>query len=151
MDGLNNFYDNRPLPVKMGVAYPGFYDYYREGGWGDSYFFIAHEGLTTFQRTLNRALQSDVPMIQVGTWNDYGEGTMIEPTREFGNGFLNILANTLGVPVGDKEFNLVKELFFRRKDAEAKKDFALTQKLEEVNELINSVQYERAAELLRAI
>ena len=29
------------------------------------------------------ALSSDCELIQVTTWNDYGEGTMIEPTKEF--------------------------------------------------------------------
>ncbi len=30
------------------------------------------------------------------TWNDYGEGTMIEPTKEFGYGFLNTLQKREG-------------------------------------------------------
>jgi hypothetical protein len=151
MDGLDNFYNNRPLGVKMGVAYPGFHDYYSEGGWGPSYFFIDHDGTNTFSRTLNRALQSDVPMIQICTWNDYGEGTIIEPTREYGNQFLNILAGALGVNAGDNEFNMVKQLYVLRKEAEKNKDFAKLQKLQEVHEALNSVEYERAAELLSGI
>jgi len=148
MDGLNNFYDNRPLPVKMGVAYPGFHDFYQEGGWGPSYFFIGHEGTTTFSRTLNRALASDVPFVQAGTWNDYGEGTMIEPTREFGTGFIQVLANALGVHVGDKEFGLVKELYLQRTKAVKEGNFAKLAELMEVNEALNSVEYAKAEELL---
>lgn len=77
----------------MGVAYPGFHDFYPDGGWEPSYFYIAHDGTNTFRRTLERGVASDVPMIQIGTWNDYGEGTMIEPTREFGNGSNKIIVN----------------------------------------------------------
>jgi len=147
MDGLDNFYNNRPLGVKMGVAYPGFHDFYQEGGWGPSYFHIAHEGTNTFQRTLNRALQSDVPFIQAGTWNDYGEGTMIEPTREFGNGFVNILASALGVPAEDKEFNLIKNMYLKRKEARASGDSELLRKLQIVDDAINALEYGKADEL----
>jgi len=31
--GLTNFYNFRDIPLKFGVAYPGFHDFYQEGGW----------------------------------------------------------------------------------------------------------------------
>jgi len=31
------------------------------------------------------------PLVQLVTWNDYGEGTMIEPTHEFGYTFLEVI------------------------------------------------------------
>ena len=37
------------------------------------------------------ALKSSSEIIQVATWNDYGEGTMIEPTKEFGYRYLEFL------------------------------------------------------------
>ncbi|CAG7731803.1 unnamed protein product [Allacma fusca] len=109
LDGLRNFYNNRPLGVKMGNAYPGFNTFYDQGGWPGPGWSLP-TGLDTFQQTLNLAVQSGVPFIQLATWNDYGEGTMVEPTREFGNGFLNILQNTLGVPFGNAELETVKKL-----------------------------------------
>jgi hypothetical protein len=149
MDGLNNFYNNRPLGVKMGVSYPGFHDFYVEGGWGSSYFHIPHDGTNTMRSTLDAALGSDVPFVQVGTWNDYGEGTMIEPTREFGNQFLNMLASGLKIPHGDKEFNTVRDLYLKRKEYEAKDmRVAMEAKFNEINELINHLQYGQAATLL---
>ena len=35
--------------------------------------------------------------MQLITWNDYGEGTMIEPTTQFQYGFLTTLQQQLGV------------------------------------------------------
>ena len=40
------------------------------------------------QQTLEVAMKGPWPIIQLVTWNDYGEGTMIEPTVEFGYTFL---------------------------------------------------------------
>jgi len=41
--------------------------------------------------TFKMALKSSSEIIQVATWNDYGEGTMIEPTKEFGYRYLEFL------------------------------------------------------------
>lgn len=152
MDGLNNFYNNRPLGVKMGVVYPGFHDFYAQGGWGESYFNIPHDGTNSMRRTLDAALGSNVPFVQVGTWNDYGEGTMIEPTREYGNQFLNMLASALQIPHGDKEFNTVRDLYIKRKEYEAKgKKQLMESKFNEINELINHLQYAEAAAALEKL
>ena len=73
-------------------ATPGFHDYWVEGGGNDiSYGSIAHHNGKTLQFTLEKALEASPQMIQVITWNDYIEGTMIEPTVEFGNTFLEII------------------------------------------------------------
>ena len=62
------------------------------------------------------AINNNVPYIQLNTWNDIGEGTMIEPTVEFGNHFLNILQSKIGVrDFGDHELELVKQLYYKRK------------------------------------
>lgn len=34
--------------------------------------------------TLEQALRSKASLIQIATWNDWGEGTIIEPSVEFG-------------------------------------------------------------------
>ncbi|MDP7496600.1 MAG: glycoside hydrolase family 99-like domain-containing protein, partial [Roseibacillus sp.] len=49
------------------------------------------EGGRTFGRTLALAWQSSCELIQIVTWNDYGEGTAIEPTEEFGYRYLEKL------------------------------------------------------------
>ncbi|WP_225412097.1 glycoside hydrolase family 71/99-like protein [Stigmatella hybrida] len=113
--GLQNFYNNRPLGVKFGVAYPGFNTFYTAGGWGGPGWSLAHNGTGTFGQTLDLAKNSGVNWIQLATWNDYGEGTMIEPTREFGYGFLTTLQQKLGVPYNQSHLELIAKLYEQRK------------------------------------
>ena len=40
---------------------------------------------------MTQALQSKAAIVQVATWNDWGEGTVIEPSREFGYRDLEML------------------------------------------------------------
>lgn len=113
--GLSNFYNNRPLNVKFGVAYPGFNTFYNAGGWGGPTFGLPYNGTGTFGQTLDMAKNSGVDYIQLATWNDYGEGTMIEPTREFGYGFLTTMQQKLGVPFSQSELELIDTLYQQRK------------------------------------
>ncbi len=113
---LANFYQSAPnFGMKMGAVAPGFNAFYAAGGWGSNPFVIAHNGLGTFKATLDLALNNNLPRIQIATWNDYGEGTDIEPTREFGYGFLNYMQQRLGVNMGQAELDLVAELHKQRK------------------------------------
>lgn len=75
----------------ISVVFPGYRDIYRESGLHDSYGFIDERGGKTFDETLTLALESDVQLIQIATWNDYGEGTVIEPTRKSGYRYLKIV------------------------------------------------------------
>lgn len=113
---LTNFYNNRPpFNFKMGSVYPGFNAFYAAGGWGGNPFYIAANGSGTFRQTLDLALNSNVGHIQLATWNDYGEGTMIEPTREFGYSLLTYLQERLGVNYRQPELELVHDLYKQRK------------------------------------
>jgi hypothetical protein len=84
MLGLSNFYNYRDIKLKFGVAYPGFHDFFHEGGWPglrhcqNINCTIEHNGVETFKMTLDLALNyTDAKGIQVATWNDYGEGLAI--------------------------------------------------------------------------
>ncbi|MEA3188730.1 MAG: hypothetical protein QOD99_2560 [Chthoniobacter sp.] len=68
----------------MPVAFPRFHDIYSEAGVHTSWGRIPDEDGGTFTRTLCRSLESRAPLVQIATWNDWGEGTMIEPSQEFG-------------------------------------------------------------------
>src|SRR5262249_45260447 len=82
---LDTFYaEARNHAVSIPVAFPRFYDAYKMGKARESYPVIADDNGRTFIRTLERALKSGAPMVQIATWNDWGEGTSIEPSREFG-------------------------------------------------------------------
>jgi hypothetical protein len=71
-------------PVAMAVAYPRFHDIYEEAKVHPSWGKIADNHGKTFVNTLEKALCSGLPLVQISTWNDWGEGTMIEPSVEFG-------------------------------------------------------------------
>ena len=66
------------------VAFPGYHDYYAEAGQGPSYGFIPREAGRTLRTSLDLALARPGPFIQLATWNDYGEGTTIEPSLRDG-------------------------------------------------------------------
>lgn len=70
----------------VALAFPGYHDYYAEAGQGPSYGFISRAEGRTLRVSLDQALARPTPFVQVATWNDYGEGTAIEPSR--GAGFL---------------------------------------------------------------
>ena len=115
MTGLQNFYSDRPLGVKFGVGYPGFNTFYVAGGWGPGPgWTLPYNGTSTFSQTLQLALSSGTAAVQLATWNDYGEGTMIEPTVQFGYGFLTTLQQSLGVSYSQTELELVNTLYSQR-------------------------------------
>ena len=89
---LDEFYDKgERWPYLVGGAFPGFHDIYAEAGVGTSYGYLdALEG-KTFRFTLQEALMRQPDMIQLITWNDYGEGTNIEPTVEYGYQYLEMV------------------------------------------------------------
>ena len=66
------------------AAFPRFDDIYQEAGVGESYPQLPDDSGKTFQSTLRKALDSNAQIIQIATWNDWGEGTQIEPSIEFG-------------------------------------------------------------------
>jgi hypothetical protein len=66
----------------VGVAFPGYHDAYEKAKLHESYGFIDARGDWTLRETLAQALASKTPLVQIATWNDYGEGTIVEPTLE---------------------------------------------------------------------
>lgn len=74
-------------PAKLIVsAYPGFKDVYAQ-----SHPVLEHREGKTMEESLRVCMSSSSDMVQLITWNDYGEGTMIEPTHEFGYKFLEVI------------------------------------------------------------
>ena len=140
------YLSTQPEMSKIGAVYPGFHDFYAEGGWGDGFFFIDHKSGQTLDEMIQMAIQYEdkgtlkrlfnpfcrvsdnicvtvliksnfkinllslvslrvpnsihkihlVNMHQLITWNDYGEGTIFEPTRETGFDYLVALSPLTG-------------------------------------------------------
>lgn len=115
MVSLRHFYSHHQSDPFIASVYPGFNAYYALGGWGGPTFSIEHDDLHTFRETLDLAMDSHAAYIQLPTWNDYGEGTIIEPTVEFQYGYLTTLQQRLGVPYSQTELDLVARLYRLRK------------------------------------
>jgi hypothetical protein len=82
-------------PHFIAGAFPRFHDIYADAGqtsWGyiDDEGAYGTYGTSTYSYTLERELQSSADIVQIVTWNDYGEGTIIEPTVEDGYLYLEI-------------------------------------------------------------
>lgn len=82
-------------------AVPGFDDVYPPG---ESFPFLDHRGGATLRESLAVSLDGPWPIVQLVTWNDYGEGTMIEPTREFGYTFLEVVQSERRRELGPAAF-----------------------------------------------
>jgi hypothetical protein len=76
-------------------ALPGFDDVY-----DTSYSYVPHLGGATMEASLDVCMEGPWPIVQLVTWNDYGEGTVIEPTYEFGYRFLEIIQRARRDEVG---------------------------------------------------
>lgn len=71
-------------PLFIAAAFPRFDDIYQQAGVGPSYGRIEGRAGQTYTDTLTKALRSYAPIVQLVTWNDWGEGTQIEPSVQVG-------------------------------------------------------------------
>jgi hypothetical protein len=122
LTGLGNYYNRADQGTKVPVLYPGFDAAYGNGapGWA-----IASDlnGGNTLKATYD--LSKGVgDMVQIATWNDYTEGTMVEPSNERGYASLTTLQKLLGVSYGQAELEIVRQLYDRRKANDPKADAA---------------------------
>jgi len=116
LTNLQNFYSQRAPSLSTWVAgaYPGFQDFYKPGGWGNTLFLISYNGTGTLTSTLNLAKSANAQYLQLITWNDYGEGTMIEPTDDFGFTFLQAIQQYTGVKYTVTELQLIYKWYTLR-------------------------------------
>ncbi len=70
-------------PVRVACAFPRFRDWYEEGG-QKGYPDLPDDSGRTYRETLEAALALKPVAVQVATWNDWQEGTQIEPSVELG-------------------------------------------------------------------
>lgn len=146
---LKKFYEDNDPEIKIGSAFPGFHDFYQQGGWGDSYGNVAHNDGITLTNTLNLTKSYTVPYLQLVTWNDFGEGTMFEPTVEFEYKYLETVQDYTGVTYRKSDLETIHTYFLKRKehkgDAEAQKT------LDSVFHHLNVLSVSKANELLQTL
>jgi hypothetical protein len=147
---LETYYMNTAPNLKtvMGVAYPGFLDYYKEGNSGNGYFEIPHEDGATLEKTLALAEKhkTKFDMLQLATWNDFGEGTIFEPTFEAGFSYLQQIQKFTGVAYDVSELMLVYKLFILRK--ENKDDAPMTELLNQAATHLVNLNVAAATDIL---
>lgn len=65
-------------------AFPRFHDIYQHAGVRNYWGYLGDRNGETLRETFNRGLTNNSALVQIVTWNDFGEGTTIEPTKEYG-------------------------------------------------------------------
>ena len=112
---IQNFYNNQKskFDVILGSAYPGFKDFYTEGGNDGSAlpWEIDHNNGATFDETLNMAQMAGIDHLQIVTWNDFGEGTNIEPCLEYDYLYLEKLQVFSGTSYTSNEFEYISKQY----------------------------------------
>jgi hypothetical protein len=118
---LNSFEQKAAAwPAFVSSAFPRFHDIYAQAG-GTSYGYLSDNNGVTFQETLTRALTNASTIIQLVTWNDFGEGTIIEPTVQYGYRDLGVVQNfrrqylEAGFPYHTNDLTLATRLYNMRR------------------------------------
>jgi hypothetical protein len=124
---VHNSYDENGTTlgdnVVLGSAYQGFFDFYLSNASSTS---SDQDGIiprnygasgNTLSTMLNlaQANKANIDGIQIATWNDFSEGTIIEPTVEFGFQSLVTVQQFTGVSYTQTDLQEVYKLFQQRK------------------------------------
>lgn len=91
-------------------AFPRSHDIYQRAGVRDYWGYLGDRNGETLRENLNRALTNNSALVQIVTWNDFGEGTMIEPTREYGFRDLYLIQNLCRQKLAPKRRLLTNDL-----------------------------------------
>ena len=147
---VKEIYNNcETFHICIGSAMPGFKDYYQEGGWGETLPAINSKNGQHLKDMLTLASQMKIDYLQIPTWNDWGEGTMIEPSLEFGYQRLEILQEWFGAPYNSDELKLTVLLYQKRKEYKGK--IYENQILDQVFYYLVSLQIDKANALLKKL
>ena len=93
LDGyLSSFQQNgRAWPAFICSAFPRFHDIYQQAGVRNYWGYLGDKKGEILRATLGRAMTNNSFMAQIVTWNDFGEGTVVEPTVEYGYRDLGVI------------------------------------------------------------
>jgi hypothetical protein len=82
---------SKTWPAFISSAFPRFHDIYQRAGVRNYWGYLGDRHGSTLRETLGNGLTNSSAIVQIVTWNDFGEGSMVEPTREYGYRDLGIL------------------------------------------------------------
>jgi hypothetical protein len=97
-------------PAFISSAFPRFHDIYQRAGVRDYWGYLGDRNGETLRETLNRALTNNSALVQIVTWNDFGEGTTIEPTKEYGFRDLSLIQDLCRQQLDSKRLLLTSDL-----------------------------------------
>lgn len=123
-------------PKFISSAFPRFHDIYAQAGAGTSFGYLDDAGGRTLTATLTRALTNNSAVAQVVTWNDFGEGTVVEPTTQYGYRDLGIIQDLRrqyldpGFPYRTNDLATAWRFYNRRK--QSGKSPAVTEELDRI-------------------
>ena len=133
----------------MGSAYPGFKDFYKEGGWGDNITPVDYRDGQEFRDQLAVADSKKIPMLQLVTWNDFGEGTQIEPTVEDRFKYLEIVQDFAQVKYDVSVLESIYRHYVLRRKYAGNAD--VTAKLDEAFKAFANLEPEKAQSIMNGI
>jgi glycoprotein endo-alpha-1,2-mannosidase len=142
-------------PLMFGSAIPGFNDT-PVWGWGDGPRIAPDYQGERFRHTWDLSLSNSVDMVQLVTWNDWNEGTQIEPSDTYGYRYLEMnkkySAAYKGVndAVPNSALRIPLQLYKARKNAakiaDASQRATISSSLDQVRDALLVGRYENAAQ-----
>ncbi len=135
------------------VAFPRFVDIYAEAKVHPSWGRVEDQRGETFKRTLQAALNHDARIVQIATWNDWGEGTMIEPSVEFGYRDLEIVQRLRREKIDSKFVPREEDLLLPKKLFELQQKQSTdagSKQLDVIAKLIADLELDQARRALNA-
>lgn len=139
----------KSFDMYIGGAMPGFWDVYKQFGQGDGYTTYDRENGALFDRQLQAAQSAGLKWLQVSTWNDYGEGTTIEPTEEYGYKYLTALQRFTGVIYQQSQLETVYKWY--QLSVKYANDAAKKKQLQLGYAYLNALMPDKAKEILANI
>ena len=146
LEDLDHFYSTTSPETHIGSAYAGYNDFYVQGGWGTSNGFVEHGHGEILDLALQKAQSHNLNYLQLVTWNDFGEGTMLEPTVEYQYQFLERLQQFTGVSYDKSDLEVIYTYYLKRKQYKGNADVELV--LDNVFKALNDLDIATAKDLI---
>jgi len=97
-------------PTFVSTAFPRFHDIYQQAGVGSSYGYLDDQSGNTLRESLSRAMTNSSAIVQIATWNDFGEGTIVEPTVDGISGCALMDTNEPTTEYGYTDLGIIQDL-----------------------------------------
>jgi len=123
-------------PAFISSAFPRFHDIYQRSGQRNDLGYLGDHHGDTLRETLDRGLTNASAIVLVATWNDFGEGSVVEPTEQYGYRDLGIIQDSRrhflqpDFSPGTNDLSLALRFYNRRRQSAANP--VLSGKLDEI-------------------